>query len=255
MSLLTRPGAKDWTEYLPLIPYHTRYAEPFFGSGAVYFNKPRAQYNFLNDLDSEVTNAYDMLISHKDELVHYLKMTPYSQDYYKRVLKFEHKNNIERAVMFIVLSNWSFLGKHGTLGVNDCNKKTMTLNKLEDCYKKLVANEAQFTNVCFRKFFKTISIRRERSLKESFAFIDPPYLDTSNTYNTPKWTAQDSSDLFEVSVNSGWLFGICEFDHTYILELAEKFKLKVNVIGERQNLKNRRTEIFITNYEPIKQLF
>ena len=255
MSLLTRPGAKDFEKYVHLFPYHTRYAEPFFGSGAVYFNKPKAQYNYLNDLDSEVTNAYDVLMNNKDELVHYLEMTPYSQDYYKRALKFEYKNNIERAVMFIVLSNWSYLGARGTLALSDSNSKKMTLQNLEECYKMLVTNEARFTNVCFRKFFKTVTLINKENLKHSFAFIDPPYLDTFNTYNTPKWTAQDSSDLFEISVNSGWKFGICEFEHPHIMELAAKYKLKVNIIGERQNLKNVRKEIFITNYELENKLF
>ena len=59
----------------------------------------------------------------------------------------------------------------------------------------------------------------------------------------------DTTDLFEVCVNSGLDFAISEFAHPEVLKLAEKYNLNVIYIGERQNLGNRRTEILITNYE------
>ena len=46
-----------------------------------------------------------------------------------------------------------------------------------------------------------------------------------------------------------------EFDNEFILNQAKKRGLNVIVIGERKNLKNRRTEILITNYEKQKSLF
>ncbi len=39
-----------------------------------------------------------------------------------------------------------------------------------------------------------------------------------------------------------------EFDHPFILDQAKQRGLNVHIIGERQNLKNRRTEILVTNY-------
>ena len=32
------------------------YIEPFFGAGGMFFNKRKAKYNVLNDLDSEIFN-------------------------------------------------------------------------------------------------------------------------------------------------------------------------------------------------------
>ena len=46
-----------------------------------------------------------------------------------------------------------------------------------------------------------------------------------------------------------------EFNHPFILEQAKERNLNVITIGERQNLKNRRTEILITNYEQQPTLF
>ena len=44
-----------------------------------------------------------------------------------------------------------------------------------------------------------------------------------------------------------------EFDHPFILEQAKQRNLNVIIIGERQNLKNRRTEILVTNYSNSQQ--
>jgi hypothetical protein len=40
-----------------------------------------------------------------------------------------------------------------------------------------------------------------------------------------------------------------------ILELANKYNLNVIEIGERINLRNKRTEILLTNYKPTLELF
>ena len=46
-----------------------------------------------------------------------------------------------------------------------------------------------------------------------------------------------------------------EFDNEFILQQAKERGLNVIIIGERQNLKNRRTEILITNYKISQQTF
>lgn len=46
-----------------------------------------------------------------------------------------------------------------------------------------------------------------------------------------------------------------EFDNEFIMQQAKERKLNIIYIGERQNLKNRRTEILITNYQVAKSLF
>ncbi len=46
-----------------------------------------------------------------------------------------------------------------------------------------------------------------------------------------------------------------EFDNEFILNQAKERNLNVIIIGERQNLKNRRTEILVTNYKKEPTLF
>jgi DNA adenine methylase len=54
---------------------------------------------------------------------------------------------------------------------------------------------------------------------------------------------------------TGCKFAISEFDNEFILQQAKERNLNVHIIGERQNLKNRRTEILITNYQVAPDLF
>ena len=54
-AILKYPGAKnrlaDWI--VSFIPEHKVYLEPYFGSGAVFFNKPKSKIETINDLDGE----------------------------------------------------------------------------------------------------------------------------------------------------------------------------------------------------------
>lgn len=59
-TVLKYPGSK-WNiapQLVELIPEHHSYVEPFFGSGAVLFNKPASDIETINDLDSDVVNLF-----------------------------------------------------------------------------------------------------------------------------------------------------------------------------------------------------
>jgi DNA adenine methylase len=83
---------------------------------------------------------------------------------------------------------------------------------------------------------------------KTLIYCDPPYLETNNNYSE-SFTKEDSKDLFECLIATGCKFAISEFNNPIILDLAKQHNLEVITIGERQNLKNRRTEVLIVNYE------
>lgn len=49
----------DWI--IRFFPKHHSYLEPFFGSGAVLFNKPRSNIETVNDLDCNVVNLFECI--------------------------------------------------------------------------------------------------------------------------------------------------------------------------------------------------
>ena len=86
-------------------------------------------------------------------------------------------------------------------------------------------------------------------MPRAFVYADPPYLHTGNNY-AAGFTMADTADLFDLLAQSGMRFAISEFDTPAILDLAAAHGLRVHAFAERCNLKNRRVEILVTNYDP-----
>ncbi|WP_342671081.1 DNA adenine methylase [Paenibacillus borealis] len=82
--ILHYPGSKwsmaEWI--ISHMPAHTTYLEPYFGSGAVLFNKPPAVLETVNDLDGSVVNLFRVIRDKPDELARAVYWTPYSRDEY-----------------------------------------------------------------------------------------------------------------------------------------------------------------------------
>jgi len=119
----------------------------------------------------------------------------------------------------------------------------------EDIKEKIF--EVQFCNMDCNKFIKSISIE-QHEIKKTFIYCDPPYLGTGDNYSN-SFTEEQSAELFDTLEETGCKFAMSEFDNPFILEQAKQRDLNVIIIGERQNLKNRRTEILVTNYSNSQQ--
>ena len=68
--ILKYPGAK-WSAsswILDNLPVHEIYLEPFFGSGAIFFNKEPARLETVNDLDGNVVNLFKVIRERPQEL-------------------------------------------------------------------------------------------------------------------------------------------------------------------------------------------
>jgi len=81
---LRYPGSK-WNiaaRIVEFIPKHHSYVEPFFGSGAVFFNKAPSDIETVNDLDSDVTNLFQCIQKDPERLAWLLATTPFSREVY-----------------------------------------------------------------------------------------------------------------------------------------------------------------------------
>ena len=81
-------------------PPHKIYIEPFFGAGGMFFNKPKAKYNIVNDLDSDVFNLFMVVMNRKDELLEAFKMMPIHQDLLNYWKKNKETDEIKRLLGF-----------------------------------------------------------------------------------------------------------------------------------------------------------
>lgn len=116
--ILNRLGNKSKIaqEIQQYFPKHDIYMEMFFGAGGMYFNKPKAKYNFLNDLDNDVYNLFRQVIDHKEELVQWIETVPITEAQFKEWSNGKREaTDMLNAVRFLIVSNYGLYGKDSTL--------------------------------------------------------------------------------------------------------------------------------------------
>lgn len=109
--ILHYPGSK-WSMASWIIshmPEHKTYLEPFFGSGAVFFNKPKSKIETINDLDSSIVNLFKVIRDNPEELVYKVNFTPLSREEYYSSYDEPTGDNIEDARRFLVRC-WQAIG-------------------------------------------------------------------------------------------------------------------------------------------------
>lgn len=87
---------------------HATYVEPFFGSGAVYFNKPPVRNEYLNDLSGEIVNFFQVLRDRRDVLLAALELTPWSRAEYE--LAFEPTTDPVERARRLAVRQWQAVG-------------------------------------------------------------------------------------------------------------------------------------------------
>ena len=107
-SVLKYPGSKwslaEWI--VGHFPPHHSYLEPFFGSGAVLFSKPRSHIETVNDLDGDVVNLFECIRQDPEKLGRMVYYTPYSrQEYEKTYQSAVPTDPFERAARFLLRCN------------------------------------------------------------------------------------------------------------------------------------------------------
>ena len=234
------------------VPKHNVYMEPFFGTGTLFWAKERAQYNFLNDKDDDVFNLWVVFRDRKEELLEAVEMAPYSMSLFKHWTKNKETDPIQKAVRFLYLSNYSYMGKSDTLHSTTVNSKKLLIENFLKCNIEF----NRFLNSDFRDFFKQISVRDNDSV---FCYCDPPYIGTADNYSY-SFIEKDTIDLFQILTDKvkkykKFYFTVSEFANPFILDLAKSHNLIVESLGERRTLKNRNEEILVSNFRRGSSLF
>ena len=226
-------------------PEHSIFIEPFFGAGGMFFNKSKVKHNFLNDLDSDVFNLFQVISNRKQEFMDMFENMPLHNDLFKYWMDHQENDPVKKAIRFVLLSNFSLYGTMSTLRFGCDNPKKKVYENIDATVDYIKG--VQFTNCDFRKMFKSISLN-EKEKSSTFIYCDPPYINTTNNYSD-SFTEKDTNDLFETLIATNMKFAISEFNNEIITDLARKHKLQVIIIGERNCIKARRSEILVTNYE------
>ncbi len=105
-SILNYPGAK-WgmaEQIVSLMPRHRSYVEPFFGSGAVLFNKPPSAIETVNDIDGDITNFFRVLREQPERLIEAISLTPYAREVFDDAHENRGVDYFDKAYRFAIRS-------------------------------------------------------------------------------------------------------------------------------------------------------
>ena len=259
-QVLKYPGAKiklaDWI--ISNIPPHSVYLEPFFGSGAVFFNKAKSEIETINDLNDDVYNYFKVLRDYPEELIEALSLTPYSRkEYIEAYLSDGNDNCIEKARKFAVRC---FMG----FGASNCYKngfRSSQCHKSPDVPKlwsKLPETlvlaskrllQAQIENLDYKELLNRYNTR------DVFIYLDPPYVPDmrKNYIYKNEFKLQDHEELLGLIIKHPAKIMISGYDSPLYNDVLKNWR--------KASKKNQvesgliREEVIWMNYEIEPTLF
>lgn len=105
-AILNYPSAK-WgmaKQIVSIMPPHRSYLEPFFGSGAVLFNKPPSAIETVNDIDGDIVNFFKVLREQTSELIKAISLTPYAREVFDDAHENRGTSDFDKAYRFAIRS-------------------------------------------------------------------------------------------------------------------------------------------------------
>ena len=156
-----------------LIPDHRVYVEPFAGSAAVLFAKPRSDVEVLNDLDPDVSDALKTLsrLSEGDMKRLLARSWVGSESTYKRLEATKFSDPLDRLHRFLYLAKISFGGVRGP--TNYCKREDGRDHQRYFDRRVPPAVERLKGVKVYSEDYEKICKRYDAP--DAFFFLDPPY--------------------------------------------------------------------------------
>lgn len=175
---------------IPRFPAHECYVEVFAGGAALYFLRPPAAVEVINDINGELVNLYRVVQNHLEEFVRQFKWALSSREVFKwlQATRPETLTDIQRAARFYYLQHQAFGGRvqGQTWGTaTTAVAPTVNLLRLEE---DLSAAHLRLHGAYIERLDWQECIRRYDRPHTLF-YLDPPYWQTEG-YGVPFEWAQ-----------------------------------------------------------------
>lgn len=206
MRILNYPGSKwglsSWI--ISKFPKHHSYLEPYFGSGAILFNKNPSNIETVNDLDSRVYKLFKMIRENPHELADSIRLTPYSREEYQRTYDFIFDNDIEEIRQFLIQC-WQGHGfrtnGHRSGWKNDVQGRERAYNcKQWSGLPESIISVADRLKQVQIENMNAIDLIKRFNFPNVLIYADPPYLLSTRSKKSYRheMTEQDHCELLEV---------------------------------------------------------
>lgn len=255
-------GGKRWfiTNYHHLLPKKfNKYIEPFFGSGAVFFNI-QPEFSLISDLNPELINLYEVIRDEPDRLERKLKehQRKHCKDYYYEMRSLRPRNKVTAAARTLYLNRtcWNGLyrvNQKGEFNVPKGTKDAVVL--LTDDFNR-VSGVLQSADIKCQDFEVTI----ESAGNGDFIFVDPPYTIAHNNngfikYNQHLFKWEDQlrlRDSLERAVVRGAYVLVTNAAHKSVIDIYHNFNQivvdRAGVIAGAASARGNFQELVAKNY-------
>lgn len=167
------------------LPAHTTYAEPFFGSGGVFFNKQPSKAEYINDLNGDVVNLFRVMREQPERLAAVVEMTPYARAECELSLE-PSSDPLEQARRTLV-RYWMTVGSAGGRGYANWRHSGAKKARSTSCVQEWARLPERV--MVHAERLKDAHIERAPALEilgrlnhpSVLAYIDPPYLADTRT--------------------------------------------------------------------------
>jgi DNA adenine methylase len=169
---------------IPRFPAHDCYVEVFAGGAALYFLRPPAKVEVINDINGELVNLYRVVQHHLEEFVRQFKWALTSRqvfEWFNDTIP-ETLTDIQRAARFYYLQKNCFGGKleGQTFGTATTTLPGLNLLRLEE---DLSAAHLRLSNTFIERLdWRTCIDKYDRP--HTLFYLDPPYWETEG-YGMP----------------------------------------------------------------------
>ena len=194
--ILRWPGGKSrmLKKLLPLIPKHTCYCEPFAGGLAVLLAKERSQVEVVNDLNGDLVHLYRNIQYHLPALLQEIEWILNSRQNLQDFIAQPGLTEIQQAARWLVRNKISFGGGMTSFGVSRKGGGGASVSRAGIAESLRVFN-ARMDRVTVEHlpYGRCMALY---DAKETFFFIDPPYLDC-NPHVYEAWNEEKMTELKE----------------------------------------------------------
>lgn len=261
MRAITKyPGSKwslaDWI--ISFFPRHHSYLEPFFGSGAVLFHKPRSNIETVNDLDGNVVNLFEWIKKDPERLAHEIYFTPYARQVYEDAFATVPADSFGRAVNFYIRLNMG----HGfrTTGErigwkNDIQGRERAYAAQDWCHlpEKIMQAAERLRGVQIENRPAAELIERFNGNKV-LIYADPPYVLRTRHGKQYRHEMDDQAqnDLLDVLLAHEGPVLLSGYDNDLYNDRLRGWHREENTCHTQTNVKRR--EVLWMNFEPAVQM-
>lgn len=253
------PGGKFYALKIleKFILEHDEYREPFVGGGAVFWSKPKVEFNWINDIDPDLIHVLNTIKSTKgakDLVEIFNKEQEPSKERHGEVKLMDASTDLLRAFKYYYLNRTSYSGKMKNPSWGYREKRSLPPDRWHEriipCSDKL-----KDVKITCLDFVDVISA--PASGKKVLMFLDPPYFLAKQENHYVKSFKKDdhvrlANVLKETQHNFYLTYDDCQevrdlYDWANIYEI--NFFYRLDNSNDNGDKRKKGNELVITNYK------